>query len=281
MAQLPENDTLYLTNTLPVHGQDLVDLYKKCWSLNNEHAWYGHIPKDDLHFDNITVTKNILNRYFTKHKYQKHPDKISVYDKCEDSDAEFFAKLVWLTHEYFSGNGFSMPVGVHYNPRLKCNVIHPGGSRNQILHLFAKDKVEAMYFNTGGVEPAWLSTMKKVDIEDLILNQEWAAGAVPDHGSLIPHFSKKTHWIPVGIKRFQRRLYDMLYASSQFFQIHCNENLEYLYQWQANSNLHCDVEVVAHETLSEVDQIKISLLALAGANYKDKNYTVTCKNPIN
>jgi hypothetical protein len=282
MSKVPDNNTVYLTDVLPLNRWELVDLYTRAWAQRNENAWYGYIPKTALYFDDpLSVTKQTLDNYFSGHRYQKHPDEILEYDRGEDSSTEYFAKLVWLTHDYFRYNGFQTPICAHYNPRLDCNVIHPGGSRNQILNLFGDDKLEAMYFNTGGVEPPWLADMKKIDIADFMLNRGWAAGAVPDHGSLIPHFVKKTHWIPLGIRRFQRYLYKLMHASSVPLQIKSNTDLEYLGPWQVSDASEHDVRVDAHHQLDQIDQIKITLLACAKVNYQYKNYKITCKKPIN
>lgn len=268
--------TLYLTTVLPLSQSETLKLYSKVWPKFRENVWYGYVPKKALFFDDfLIVTQKCAITYFQKKKYNRHPDSISEYDRGEDWDLEFFAKLVWLTHDYLTNGGFDNPIGVHYNPRLECNVIHPGGSRNQIINLFGGQDVDVLYFNTGGHQPPWLENMEIVDVEDLVKQRGWAAGAVADHGTLIPHFAKETQQIQEGTKKFQRRIYELL--SPGMLRIDSNVELTFLDHWIVENHCDYDVKVKFNREPTEKEQLKVTLAILAGVNYKDKYYSVTWK----
>lgn len=278
---LPHTEgTEYLCDVLPIGPGETIQLYNKVWPSNNENVWHGHIPKNALAFSEFALTERTTKNYFNKKKFQQHPNCIKQYDRNLDPDCELFAKLVWLTHDYFKFGGFEDPLGVHYNPRISANVIHPGGSRNQILKLFGPEKIEAIYFNTGGYNPLWLCTMQKCNIEELCRKHNWFSGAVADHGSLIPHFARNIQLIQPGIKKFQGNMYCLL--SPGELKIRSNITLAYLERWAVcNEDQEYNTEIHWTAPPTPEDHVKSTMLVCARVNYTDKNFTVTCKNPIN
>lgn len=274
---------LYYCDTLSMFGQnEIIDLCEAYWPMNNEHLWLGDIHRDNLVFDSHHESINIASTYFQHEHYKTPADSITDYDCGNQQGLERFAKLVWLLREYLDNQGFTNPVGAHYNPRLDVNVIHPGGSRNQILNLFGPDYVKAYYFNTRGYHPDWLNNLSKVDLslfeETNKLKNNFSLGfnVVPDHGTIIPHVIGDTELIPKGIKQAQGLLHHTLTGN---FSIKFDCNLKCLMPWQDHSENH-NVEVLAHNDLNVRDIVKIILLCFSNHSYHDTRFSVLCKKPI-
>jgi len=218
-------DNLFLLETLPFSNEFVLDVIPRYWHLR-ETLHQGNIPKRELTFTESHEVFNDLENYILKEQWKVDVLEVPEWDVGFNNDLENWLKFVWLTKEYLS-KGFINPVCVHYNPRIRKNVIHPGGCRQQVLNLFHNNSIHAIYFNTGGVRPKWLKKMKKVSVESLIA-QGWGINLVADHGSLIPHLLKDLDSIVVGKKQTQI----MIQKNLSNFKFTCNRKIDILSPWQ-------------------------------------------------
>jgi hypothetical protein len=126
---------------------------------------------------------------------------------------ENYVKAVWLTKDYIINSGFKNPIGVHWNLKLKKWNIHPGGSRQKILHLFEKQSIKTIAFNTSGIEVQFQKVFNNLkDISNYYSSEDIFLTCVADYGSLVPHvhFDQNSILVSVekqfnSIKKFYKR----------------------------------------------------------------------------
>lgn len=260
-------NTPYLCKTLPIQSEMVTKLIKNCWHAN-EAIWQGPIPKEQLLFADKGETYNDFSVYFKKKKYSIPVDQVPGWDKGFDNDLENWPKIVWLAKEYFSV-GFRNPMGGHYNPRIRKNVIHPGGCRQKIIDFFATGTVDLIYFNTGGIRPKWLSNLSKRRPKDLF-DEGYAIHLVADHGSLIPHVMKDLGLIPHGKKKTHFEIQKML------SNLHVNSpnDLDVLEPWRAKKSAEANWEVTYDPNNPERNLVKSMTCVMAGVEYTDQDVEV-------
>ena len=201
-----------------------------------EWIWKGDIPKSMCYLDSAESMFTDLINYFRDTKWKQD---ISNYSEdcwdgrnpsCYDHLMEFFLKDVWLTHEYITGQGFTNLLNTHWNPRLEKIVVHPGGARRKIEHLFGGDSFPALFFNTGGIHFDFLENMEPLDLDYWFdpsvhisdKNEWWKIDLIPDHGSMIPHCSVDLMDIIASKKIWYERLYNRTTDSN--FKIFVEDN---------------------------------------------------------
>lgn len=152
------------------------------------------VDKNMLSYDTVGNIKNEIYSFLSKGMYSNinwNNIDISNFKKYKSDykePIENYCKLVWLTKDYITNKSFKNPIGVHWDLKLKKWVIHPGGSRQKIIHLFHEGNLEILAFNTGGIE----LTFDKIflnysDLKSHYNCSEMYMCVVADHGSLIPH----------------------------------------------------------------------------------------------
>lgn len=198
--QMKNAEELYITKGIDKDKSYLIQLFLDC-KLPEENLYLGKMPKSALLFEQPTSILKDIVRYFSDNIHLKYLGVNDSYTRV----IENFPKLCWLTEEYFAGT-LRNPIGVHYNPRLGQNVIHPGGTRQRVINLWHReDTVQAVYFNTGGKKFNWLEKLSPVDILDIVDPTVFLA-LVPDHGSLIPHIHYDQGLIPNNVRLYQNRI---------------------------------------------------------------------------
>jgi hypothetical protein len=183
-----------------------------------ESLWYGTMKAKDLEVGTekwTSLLKECINFFnhprtvtwdYNKKCYVNHmpknwrpiwgkPEITTAPDYPPDMSTELLCKALWLVTEYLdSGCTFSNAMCAHYNPRLRDNIIHPGGLRKKLLKMYNQDDddIKMFYFNTGGFyHDRTMCDLERYDFRDLkadVFKGYRANGSlVADHGTLIPH----------------------------------------------------------------------------------------------
>lgn len=172
--------------TLP-YAETHLDLFYK-YKQSNEHLGLSVFNKYELNFSSYSYLLNSLERYFDKGMHIPNLKKLYQDKQSWRLYIENYSKLVWLSGEYISNNyKFKNPFGTIYNPMYNWWDIHPGGTRQVVYDLFGPKSIEAITFNTGGVDRTYESIFNtKEELKDyagpflyFVLTAEF--------GSLIPH----------------------------------------------------------------------------------------------
>ena len=240
-----------------------------------EWLWYGHLEKHFFKFDPLNEILGDIKGYFGVQSYNWDLEDDYEWDRADryDSDLENLIKLVWLTNEYVSADfKFQNPVGGHWCPHNEQIIIHPGGCRNKIINLFG-EKVEVIFFNTGGFRTIWLGFLDPVDPFDLI-EDGWRGSVVPDHGSLIPHLLKDLQSIKDGKAEWHLKLKDKL--SNNKLKVYSNIELPYLENWSTTKD-EANVTVTFTKKVTELSDenyIQAILCTLAEVDYTNEYLTV-------
>jgi len=187
------------------------------YKQGNEHLGLAKLNKEDLCFDTVYEIENdikkffevgliyppdwdrIRNNYSSTDDYFTHSYKIPIENYC---------KLVWLTDAYINNGSLDHPVGTHYDPEIKQWRIHPGGSRQKILYLFATGMINTIAFNTTGKEITFDKIFNNwFEVQDHFTSTETQIVIVADHGTLIPHIHFTTaHSIIENIKNYYEKI---------------------------------------------------------------------------
>lgn len=159
------------------------------------------VDKDLLCYNTVGNLKNEVNQFLSYGIYNSIDwNNISVcgsktYKDNYKDPIENYCKLVWLTRDYIENKSFKHPVGIHWDIHSKKWIIHPGGSRQKILHLFHQGPLKVLAFNTGGVKLSFDKTFLDYnDMKQYFSYPEMYLCVVADQGSLIPHvhFNKES-----------------------------------------------------------------------------------------
>jgi hypothetical protein len=258
----------YIWKELPLALNERIIIFEKCLGLN-ESLFRGKISKKLLKFTPAEYTYSRIEKYFLEKKYLEVVQENEL-DRGNNRDLEDFIKLCWLTDEYLT-NGFNNPINVHYNPRIKKNVIHPGGSRNQIINLFQTSPVDCLYFNTGGVYFDWMKDFKKIDIKNLIgtndLDLSYVA-LVADHGSIIPHIHLQANTIPSGIFKF----YNVIKENLKTIKIKSNVNIHVLSNFLSTSDYNVCINFKNTENFEDI--CRAVLMSVLKRNYASDSLSI-------
>lgn len=269
-----EYESGYIVRTLELWGPETKEFFDK-YKQSHEDLFEGYIPISELSFDRDVIPMTIQN-YFNNDGAVStlHQDQI---EQGEYRNLEDFAKLCWLTDEFLNEGQLKYPIGCHYNPRLRQNVIHPGGSRQTVLQLFCSesDLVKCYYFNTDGVQFDFMKKMTKINASDLPKRSH--ISLVADHGSIIPHIhninideGRNTKNIIVnGVYRYLQILKDN-FESLSFTS---NIDIEHMTQWHTNSEPGWDV--VFRPGYTDSDMFKATILLSLQREYESE--FLSCK----
>jgi hypothetical protein len=266
-----------LTKTLPMtktHGELFFN-----YMHSNESFGLATIDKNMLHYDTICDLKNEIYNFFTI-GLNSNPnwENISVdnwdtYVKEYKHPIENYGKLVWLTRDYISNKSFNNPIGVHWDPTVKKWIIHPGGSRQKVIHLFHQDPLDVVAFNTGGIDLKFNKKFKSyVDLEQYFNEPELFLCVVADHGSLIPHlhFSHNTSIIK-NVKEYHTKM-------KQFFtryKLVANFDLKE-YGYVAPKKFKHLVKIKIENAEDTDQQIRALALAPSFLNYNNYGVKIEC-----
>jgi hypothetical protein len=269
-----EYEAGYTFRTLQMWGDESKEFFDK-YSQSHEHLYVGYIPISEFSFDREVIPVTLSN-YFNNKGFLK----TLAHDQIEcgaNRELEDFAKLCWLTDEFLNEGQLKNPIGSHYNPRLRQNIIHPGGSRQIVLQLFCdeSDRVECFYFNTDGVQFDFMKDLTRIKASDLPKHAH--ISLVADHGSLIPHIhdthieldGKHENIIVLGVSRYL----EILKNNFKSLSFSSNLDIDYLSQWQTQSDPDWDVVFKADHT--DRDMVKAVILLSLQREYESE--FLSCK----
>lgn len=266
---LPNLESYHL-ETIPIFGtEERIDFFYK-YKRSTENLYIGEIDKRNLLLKNSNPILNPVVDYFTKKQFLN--DNI-----ISDFDKRVFPKLCWLT-DSFMKYGFKYPLSVHYNPRTRQNVIHPGAIRNHIIHLFhTASTVECLYFNTGGVEFDFIDSLKIFTKTELVrLKENIEIEMVADHGSIIPHINLDVISVKPNILIWQDFIRQRL--ASRTFKIYSNIDIGIFSPWQASED-EARIQIYIKDTKFWSDIVcKCAILAIIGKSYESDSLTVISKD---
>jgi len=268
-------DVQYNLESIPVFGtEERINFFYK-YKRTNENLYLGEINTDNLFLKTSDSLLRSIEPWFVK-KQLLNSNIVTDFSK------RLFPKVCWLADSFFK-NGFEYPVSVHYNPRLQRNVMHPGAIRNHIIKLFQNtSSVNCLYFNSGGVNFEFMSTLRIIEQDELLsFKDNMEIELVADHTSIIPHINLDYKSVIPSVERWQEFVYDRLTSSS--FTISCNDNIEMFSPWLTTAdNAHIDIIIhrpLANKSKDTQDDIicKIAILAILGKSYQCELFTVTHK----
>ena len=270
----------YYIDPIPLHMSEVIDLANKHWPTQNENLWIGDIDKSYFSLSDVNHVNLLLKSFFQFRYYKFDIETINV-DQGEIPPLEQTCKMCYLITEWVKKKSFRDPICTHYNPRLGTHVVHPGGTRQSILNLFHTGPIKTFYFNTGGFDFDFLSSMTKVSVESVIEDQ-YSISLVPDHGTLIPHILKPvggTMDLPPNMiaahNHYKTRLTDPNY------KIFSNSKISYLEKWTTENPVKASTMLTFKEDSPTLkSKIKATLLTLSGSNYNDEELKVFHRNIV-
>jgi hypothetical protein len=161
--------------------------------------------------------------------------------------------------------------------------MHPGSIRNHVIKLFQDvDDVNCLYFNSGGVEFDFMTSLRVVDQPELMkLKDDMQIELVADHTAIIPHINLDYKSVTPNVTRWQEFIYRRL--TSPTFTMSCNDNLELFIPWitsEDKSNIDVKInEAVVKRPRTVQDDIicKIAILSILGRSYQCNDFSITHK----
>lgn len=250
----------YVYSALPGSQEELKTIFNIC-KQPAEYLYRGFIPKESLFFSSDETCYHDMGNYFAI----MTTVSTELADRTFNKNFETFVKMCWLTDVYFS-EGFTNPIGVHYNPRINANVIHPGGARQKVYSLFHTGSIDCLFFNTGGVQFDWMNEMTKVNIEELP-HHYFALTA--DHGSIIPHVHFDQYMLHPNIMRYHRRI---LHRFNNNFSFESNFDIEPLRKWKTSSKP--TVRITFSERPDFKDVVQSVILITLGYTYNSDRFKI-------
>lgn len=267
------NTSPFELNGIPVYGTtERIDFFYK-YKRPNENLYIGNIDKDNLLVRSDNGLYNSISRYLNNKQFLKE-------HILNDFDIRTFPKVCWLANSFIE-HGFKFPVSVHYNPRIRQNVIHPGTIRHQVIKLFQQTPaVNCLYFNTGGVEFDFMTELRIFQKSELLTYADsMEIEMVADHCSIIPHINLDVKSVILNITKWQEFIYRRLLSST--FSIFCNKDIEMIRPWitsEENADIHIHIgELQKGETMADLE-CKSIILSIIGKPYQSKSLTVFHKN---
>jgi hypothetical protein len=247
----------YLLNSLNGTQKDLVSLFTK-FKSSDENLYLGLVDPVHLHFTRIEKLSKDIENYFSKEF------DVENHTKPYSFDFRNFVKLCWLTDVYLT-EGIRNPLGVHYNPRIDKNVIHPGSIRESVYNLFHTGPINVIYFNTNGVQFPWMEEMQIVELSEI----DCYVSIVPDHGSLIPHLNYEPHLIEDNVPVYHNRIRQRF---SKDFTIRSNVSINALQRWE--TSLTPTVELTFKDNYDIKDVVRAVILVSLGYEYSSDNFKI-------
>ena len=258
---------------IPVFGvEEKINFFYK-YKRRTENLYLGNIDKYNLLLKPSDSLLWSIKPYFEKKQFLD-PNIVTDFNK------RLFPKVCWLTDTFFK-NGFNYPVGVHYNPRLEQNVMHPGAIRNHVIKLFQDTPdVNCLYFNSGGTNFDFMSNLRIVEQDELLsFKDDIQIELVADHASIIPHINLDYKSVTPNIVLWQEFIYRRL--TSPTFTMSCNDSIDLFIPWLTTADKsYIDVHVNLPLNTQDLrnDMIcKIARLAILGKSYECKEFTITHK----
>lgn len=258
-----EPTALYITSTLSTNSNESTELFFKL-KKNTENLYSGKIHTDRLVKYNFIsdITDYLRSRKFLQ---TFHPSESYSPSKYQ------FVKCCWLADSILT-QGMHNPLSVHYNPRIKKNVVHPGQTRSYISQLFQPGPVDCLYFNTAGIRFPWMKSFDIVSqdrLQDIAFSH---LSIIADHGSLIPQifFGDYKNAMTEVIK-YQKFIGDRL--SNMQFRIKSNIPITPLEYW-ATTDDNAPIEIYIKDTRISNDVARACILAVLGKPYKSDTLEV-------
>lgn len=246
----------YIYTTLP-NSKTHYELWKN-YKQDSEGLFLTDVPKDLILFVDDSHIAEYITAYFAIGFFYNDTQVIRYSTPQWQHEFENYLKYAWITNDLLSGK-IRYPVGAHWNPRFEKVILHPGNSRNVVYKLFAKNTVKAVYFNTGGLLPDWL-TSKQTTLEYLKIrytpNIDFVLTA--DHGTLIPHVHFDQSAIDGHIIQYHRIMKRYLTGKtiySNFDLIEPLTKIPFL-----STNKYSDIRILFKSAPSVADQLKAFLL---------------------
>jgi len=247
-----------ILKTLP-HNSTHAELFFK-YKHAQEQLGELVLDKSDLDFDTIhLLQRDVIEFNKTGINLKVNWSKLELdtpsYIKYQ-THLENYVKAVWLTKDYIINSGFKNPIGVHWNPKLNKWNIHPGGSRQKILHLFEKKSIKAIAFNTSGINVKFSKIFNNVkDIKNYYNLEDVFLTCVADYGSLVPH----VHFDQKSILGSVEKQFDSI---KQFYK-HTNIQANFdLTKWGYTPPTNCkyNVTIMVEDPLNNDNIIRAFLL---------------------
>ena len=250
----------YVYVALPGTQDELRQIFKIC-KHSSESLYRGFIPKEALVFSTDETCYFDMCNYFSI----MHTIETDLEDRTYNKKFETFVKMCWLTDVYFS-EGFKNPIGVHYNPRLNGNVIHPGGARQKVYSLFHTGPIDCLFFNTTGVEFEWMQFLNKIELDDY---KDHFVALTADHGSIIPHVHFDQYMLHPNIMKYHKRI---LNRFNDNFSFESNFDIEPLHKWK--TSLKPVVRIIFSEQPNFKDVVQSVILMSLGHSYKSERFEI-------
>jgi len=267
-------DVPFHREAIPIFGTvERIEFFYK-YKRDSEKLYVGNIATDNLLLKESNDLLNSIKNYFVEKQFENK-------NIVNDFNRRLFPKVCWLADAHFK-QGFKYPISVHYNPRIRQNVIHPGSVRNHIIKLFQQEQpVKCLYFNTGGVKFDFMNLLGIFSKGDLLEYKEnLEIELIADHGSIIPHLNLDPTSVKPNIEKWQDFIFARL--TSQDFSIFSNKHVDFLQPWMV-SEVDANIEIIIGDvTGSEWDDIqcKLAILAILGKSYSSGKLTVNHKRVI-
>lgn len=268
------------TECISVHNvTEISKLISQFWR-DDESLWAGKLPIKQIAMSSkLSLYSNVF-RYFEIQKYKCSVDEICDNDiDVTDYWLEIFPKILWLSDVWFKHQEFADPLMVHWNPRKQINVVHPGITRLSVIDMFANTEtdVSVIYFNTGGgYDHSVMGSLERLDWETLSINEWNIFTFVPDHGSLIPHFSKLVEPNSNFKKHYHLRIQNRL-ANMQLSVNNKPDDFCFLDQWITDKS--SDVSITfKNECPSSIDCCRALICALLRVEYTSESLTIKICN---
>ena len=261
-------DTPYLGSELNIDNADSIDLFYKA-KKKSENLYIGTIKTQLLY--KYSFIRDIT-AYFRDRKFLQTYHLTERYSPSEYQ----FPKCCWLASSILT-EGLKSPLSVHYNPRLKKNIVHPGQTRSYIAHLFGTDSLPCLYFNTSGVKFSLMKHFSIVEKSQLLDLNPSHFSLAADHGALIPHlfFGNQSNTLTEVFKYhtfIKNRLSDMK------FRIRSNVLIYPLEYWTTNADS-AHIEIYIKDTTNPDDVARACILSVLGKPYKSDTLEVRV-NPL-
>ena len=281
----------HLHSTLPAEG--FIYLAEEYFWRPGESLWYGTMHPTDLEakteiWTNIyrelipffndprTVTWNYKKDRYDNHMPEKwrpiwgRPDMTGP-DYPPNMSTEILCKAMWLITEYLDADKkYDNPMCAHYNPKLRDNIIHPGGFRKKLLKMYndPDDDIKVFYFNTlGFYQQKSMKKLTRYDWRDLkadAFNGNRAHGSlVAEHGTLIPHiylgsnviFNRQHDFLDIIQERISRPDFKISFNEPWVYQNY-SDDLPFILPETEYGNAYCNVFVSSpnHHPWAKVSQ---------------------------
>lgn len=174
----------YLAINRDFDRKTCLDIVKQ-FMLPHENFYIGNV----LPFE-LTNIYHINDSFYQKVLFSFFNEKNKVKNTF-DGDL-LLAKWTNLVDIWFKEKKFNGLISSHWNPRTNKIIVHPGAQRIKIVNMFPLYEQKYIFFNTlGFYQTSWMDSLEIIDDVDSIA-PKYKMGLseiVPDHGSIIPHFT--------------------------------------------------------------------------------------------